>query len=69
VGVQVDEAGRDDQAVGVERALRLGRSDAADLRDATASDADVGAERRIARSVNHRPPANHEIELWHGPAS
>ena len=43
VGVQVDEAGRDDQAVRVEHALGARLVDAPDLRDPAAADADVGA--------------------------
>ena len=64
VGVAVDEARRDDQAVGVDRALGR-RADAADLDDPAMLDADVGAIARGARAVDDRPVANQQIQT-HG---
>ena len=61
VGVTVDEAGRDDQPVGVDGALGR-RPDATDLDDAAAPDADVAAIARGARAVDDRPAANQQIE-------
>ena len=52
MGVAVDEAGRDDQPVGIDHPLRRG-PDAADLDDPPVLDADIGA---IARQSLIRPP-------------
>ena len=52
VGVPVDKPGRDDQPVGVDRALG-GGADAADLDNPPAFDADIGAVARHPRAVHH----------------
>ena len=60
--VDVDEAGRDDAAGGVERARA--RQVGADRGDALALDRDVRAHAGRARSVDHGAAADHE--LGHG---
>jgi hypothetical protein len=61
VGVAVDEARRDDQAVGVDGALRH-RAEAPDLDDAPARHAQVRAVARRTRAVHDRPVANDQVE-------
>ena len=66
VRVDVDEAGRDDRALGVERAAG-GAADVAQRGDAAATDAEVAAPRRGARAVDQRAAADQEVEvLGHG---
>ena len=61
VGVAVDEAGRDDQPLGVD--LALGRlADAADLDDPAVLDADIGADSAAARSVDDGAVFDQEVE-------
>src|SRR6185503_1100907 len=61
VGVTVDEAWRDDQAVGVERALGR-RPNPPDLDDPAVLDCDVAAIARASRAIDDGPATNHEIE-------
>ena len=58
--VDVDEAGRDEQAVGVDRALG-GAADLADLGDDTAVDRDVGGARRRTGAVDDRAAADDRV--------
>jgi pimeloyl-ACP methyl ester carboxylesterase len=67
VGVDVDEARRDDRAVGVDHPLRRA-GDAADPRDAAISDGDVGLEAGHAAPVHHPAAADHEVEGHRGPS-
>ena len=61
VGVAVDEAGRDDQPVGIDGALgRVG--DAADLRNAAVRDADIRGEALAARTVNDGAAAYQQVQ-------
>ena len=53
--VRVDETGRDDEPVGVDR-LRRFVVDLADLDDAAVTDADVGLARGRTGAVDDRPP-------------
>ena len=60
VRVDVDEARRDERAVGVD--LVAGRAvDRADLGDDAVGDGDVGRAGRRARAVDDRPPSDHQI--------
>src|SRR5206468_9752905 len=67
VRVAIDEARRDDQAVGVDGAPGH-RSDASDLDDAAVVDPDVAAITWGARAVDDRAVANQKIKT-HGPHS
>jgi hypothetical protein len=64
VGVDVDEAGRHERAVGVDRAVRRAR-DAADRDDPVALDRNVAGESGSARPVDDGAAADHEI-VGHG---
>ncbi len=64
VRVDVDEAGRDEKTVGVDRALG-GAADLADLGDDTAVDRDVGGACRRTGAVNNRPAANDRLVRAH----
>ena len=64
VRVDVDEAGRDDEAVGVELA-RAGPLHVADLDDRAVAHADVGGARGRARPVDDGATADDEVELGH----
>ena len=67
VGVDVDEARRDGEALGVDL-LAPGAGHAADGGDAAVLHGDVGLARRTARAVEHGAVAHHQIELsGHGP--
>jgi hypothetical protein len=61
VRVEVDEPGRDQQAVGVDDLLRRPVGQRADLRDAPLVDGDVGLPRRRARAVGERAPSDHQV--------
>ena len=61
VGVDVDETGRDDAAVGVDGLFRF-LVDVADSDDPPGSDPDVGALRGCARAVDERATLHHEVE-------
>ena len=67
VRVAVDEARRDDQAVGVDRALG-DRGHASDLDDAPAGDSHVAAVAGGTRAIDDRSVADQEIES-HGATS
>ena len=62
VRVNVDEAGRDVLARGVDHARGLARPRAGRRSDAAAAHADVSGEPGIARAVHHAAVANQEIE-------
>ncbi len=66
VRVAIDEAGRHDQAVRVDAALRR-RPNAADLDDAPIRNADIGAVATHARAIDDGAVANDEIQ--HGRSS
>ena len=64
MGVDVDDAGREHEAVGVDRLPRtLGH--VADFDDALAANGDVGLDQRVANAVGDHGAANHQI--MHGP--
>ena len=66
VGVEVDEAGRDDQPFGVEHLVGVGGAHgAADLRHAAVFDADIGLEPGHSRAIDHRAALDQDIELGH----
>ena len=69
MGMQIDEAGRDDQSRGVDRLRGVGGAQPPDFRDAAVLDADVAAKARHPRSVHHHSIANDQIELRHGSTS
>ena len=70
VGVQVDEAGRDDQTVGLEHLVSVGRiHPAADLGDTTILDPHIGLELRHPGPVDHRAAANQNVKLAIGRSS
>jgi hypothetical protein len=60
VRVRVDDAGHDDEAVGVDRLLRAG--EASDVRDDAVLDADVRDALRQSRAVHHRAVLDDRIE-------
>jgi hypothetical protein len=60
VGVDVDPAGCDNEAVGVELAVAA-LGDTADLGDAAAVHRHVGGDRRRAGAVHDGPPTDHEL--------
>src|SRR5581483_10841568 len=62
VGMAVDEAGRDDVAFGVERLLRRGAVQAADLGDPAVLDADIGAKARQSGTVDQRAVLDDQVE-------
>ena len=62
VGVHVDEAGTDEQPVGVDHPGRGLARETSDRRDTAAGDADVGAEPRVAGSVDDAAAANQQVE-------
>ena len=59
--VDVDEAGQDVRAVGVEGATRRSRT-VAHRHDAAVLDRDVTGKRCPARAVDHRSPDDFQIE-------
>src|SRR5439155_13565643 len=61
VGVDVDDTGRDEQAVGVDRLLRRGTAEVADLGDAAVVDGDVGGPGRGTGAVDDGAGADDEI--------
>ncbi len=65
MGVQVDEAGRHDQAAGIDGFVGLGRSDMADLGDPAVLDADVAPEAWQAAAVDDHAAANYAIVSGH----
>ena len=67
MGVDVDEAGGDDLAGGVDLAPG-GAADLADLDDAVAVDRDVALEGRRARAVDDGAATNNQIPLDGSPA-
>ena len=62
VRVQVDEAGRHDEPLGIEDARPLLVVDAPDRGDQPVLDADVGAEARRAQPVDHGAAADDGVE-------
>jgi hypothetical protein len=63
--VQVDEARRDDEAVGVEDGRRVAGAQPVDRRDAAVLDAEVGALARHAGAVDDGPAPDDGVELGH----
>ena len=63
VRVHVDEAGRDDQPLGVDLALGLARRHAADGDDPVAADGHVADEPRVAGAVDDAAVADDEVVL------
>src|SRR6185295_5768514 len=61
MGVHVDEAGRDDEALGVDFALALG-GDPADRGDLAALDGEVAVEPGVARAIDDLAVAKNEVE-------
>ncbi len=61
VRVRIDETGRDDETVGVDR-LRRFFADLADLDDLAVTNADVGLARGRTGSVDDSAPANDGVE-------
>jgi len=68
VGVDVDEAGRDDQAGAAEPLLGLGPVEPADRRDAPVPHTDIGGAACRAGPVHDRAAGEHDVER-HGQAS
>ena len=64
MGVHVDDAGREHEAVGVHRLPRA-FGHVADLGNALAADGNIGADQRITHTVGDHGAANYEI--MHGP--
>ena len=69
MGMQVDEAGRDQFAPGVDLFRAFGR-DLADLGDAAVADGDVGLKQLAAETVGDGAAADHEAwTVGHGVSS
>ena len=66
VGVDVDEAGRDERAVGVDL-LAAAAVDRPDLGDDAVGDGDVGGAGRRAGAVDDGAPSDDEVVCGHGP--
>ena len=66
VGVQVDEAGRHDQAVGVDGAVGRALGPAADLGDAAVLDPQVAPEPGHPRAVDDRAALDVDVVAGHG---
>ena len=66
VGMQIDEAGRDDQARSFDRLGGVGGAQPPYFRDQTVLDADVATEARHPGTVHDDSIANDEVELSHG---
>ncbi len=62
VGVQVNESGSQDRAVDLKRAPGGGASDVTDCGNPVLLDADIGAEPRIAGSVDNARVAEEKVE-------
>ena len=60
MGVDVDKAGRDQLALGVDLFLALG-GNLADFADAAAGDGDVGFEQFTTLAIGNGAAANHEV--------
>ena len=70
MGLDVDDAGRDDEAVRVDPAPgRHAREHAGgrDARDAVTDDPDVAVEPGIAGAVDDLPVGDHDVVRWCGP--
>ena len=65
VGVHVDVAGTHNQTFGRNGALAGVGIDLADASDLAVTNSDIGVEPGIARSVDHLPVVNDNIELSH----
>ncbi len=66
VGVQVDEARRDNQPVGVEQLVGVGRIHlAANLGDHAIFDPDIGNKSGDTGPIDHSPPANQNVKFCH----
>ena len=65
VGVDVDEARREDEAAGVDLPARAAARERADGLDARAAHGDVAFEGRRPRSVEDARAADREVELAH----
>jgi hypothetical protein len=65
VGVDVDEARRDQQALGVDLFGAFPRN-SANRRDLAVLDRDIGLARAIARAVGHRAATDDQIVVRHG---
>ena len=60
--VDVDEAGRDELALGVERLIRRGPAQIANLGDAVAANADVGANSVRAGAIDYGAISDEQVE-------
>ncbi len=65
MGVQIDEARRDDQAVGIDDFFGEARRAAANLRDLAVLDPDVAAIARDAGSVDDGAAFDLNVEIGH----
>jgi hypothetical protein len=63
--VDIDEAGGDQLALGVEF-LGPAAGDLADGGDCVADDADIGFDRRAPGAIDDGAATNDQIECWHG---
>ena len=66
VGVDVDKAGGDDHAVGVETAGGGGFREIAEGGDGVAFDADVAVKPGVARAVDNAAAGDHDVKLLGG---
>jgi hypothetical protein len=64
--VGVDEAGRDDRTAGVDLGFAVGREIGSDFDDAAVTNANVGAHRRRAGSVDDLATPNEEAVVHGG---
>ena len=61
--MNINEAGRDDQTVRVNRARSRTIRQPSNCSDTSVAEADITDERRIARAINHAAIANENIEV------
>ena len=65
VGVDVDEAGRDQPVGGIDHPGRRADDVGSDVDDLVVDDRHIGHSRRRARAIDHRPTANEHVERTH----
>src|SRR5712691_6668134 len=63
--MQIDEAGGNEHAAGINHLGRLMRFEIADLRDKAALNPEVGLVSRHPRSVDHHSPSDEHVEFSH----
>ena len=65
MGVEIDEARRDDQPARIHDAIRVAFQAAADRRDPAVADTDVADEATAAQTIDDGAAANEHVECRH----